>query len=177
MNASCGCRWFVVSPVTREWVTSPLNASYHTHTSHIMNTTRRQVISQWMNHTTWCIGHNSDLMTCFVCRSEKSAAHEIILMSCLIKCIWINHIVVIFHISESCRWASLWSFWHTHFILRSWLIKCILCMNASCYMCMHHVSYELIMSAPCFACDSNEMWHPHHSWYSHTCHIWNMEQT
>ena len=116
-------------------------------------------LSQWMNYTTWCIGHNSDSMTCFVCRSKKSAAHEIILMSCLIKCIWINHIVVMFHISESCRWASLWSFWHTHFILISWLIKCILCMNASCYMCMHHVSYELIMSAPCFACDSNEMWH------------------
>jgi len=141
-----------MSHIPFECVVSHANESYYEYDTSTS-------LSQWMNYTTWCIGHNSDSMTCFVCRSKKSAAHEIILMSCLIKCIWINHIVVMFHISESCRWASLWSFWHTHFILISWLIKCILCMNASCYMCMHHVSYELIMSAPCFACDSNEMWH------------------
>jgi len=63
----------VVRSRTSSWVQSRGNVSRPlwmrriicTRVILLMNMTRRRVISQWMNHTTCCIGHISDSMTCF----------------------------------------------------------------------------------------------------------------
>jgi len=91
--------------------------------------------------------------------------------------IWINHVCAKLHMSEPCQWVSFWSFWHTHIILMSWLIKCIW---------ISHIVVMFHMSESCRWASFWSFWHTHiilMSWpikcnvhmnascYMCTCHV------